>query len=58
MTSSTAMTARTPEDVLALVPVVLGFLLFWTSDSGARCERALRALGVRSASSCVPVTSP
>ncbi|MBI2244574.1 MAG: DUF4192 domain-containing protein [Nocardioides sp.] len=32
MTSSTAMTARTPEDVLALVPVVLGFL---PSDSVA-----------------------
>jgi hypothetical protein len=52
------LVVQSPDELLAAVPHVLGFKLFWTSDSGARCERALRALGVRSASSCVPVTSP
>jgi hypothetical protein len=49
---------KNPDELVAVIPHMLGFRLFWTSDPGARCERALRALGVRSASSCVPVTSP
>jgi len=52
------LSVRSPDELIAVIPHLLGFKLFWTSDSGARCERALRALGVRSASSCVPVTSP
>lgn len=52
------LTIRSHDELIAYVPHLLGFQLFWTSDPGARCERALRALGVRSASSCVPVTSP
>jgi hypothetical protein len=33
-TPPTTLVARTPEDLLAMVPIVIGFALFWTTDPG------------------------